>query len=51
MIIKEGKTYHPWRAYGRSKTANILFTYSLGKALGDKGVVAIAADPGSKSNT
>lgn len=49
LILKQdGKTYHPWRAYGRSKTANILFTYSLGKALKDKDVVAIAADPGSE---
>ncbi|KAF4632421.1 hypothetical protein G7Y89_g5705 [Cudoniella acicularis] len=40
------KTYHPWRAYGLSKTANILFTYSLGRVLKDKGVTAIAADPG-----
>ncbi|KAH6662843.1 short-chain dehydrogenase [Halenospora varia] len=44
--FEEGKTYSPWVAYGRSKTANILFSYSLGIALKEKEVTALAADPG-----
>ncbi|KAF2704087.1 NAD(P)-binding protein [Pleomassaria siparia CBS 279.74] len=43
--FNDGKDYHPWVAYGRSKTANILFTYALAeKYRGD--LVSLVADPG-----
>lgn len=38
--------YDPWRAYGRSKTANILFTVGLEQRFGDKGIHAYAVHPG-----
>ncbi|KAH8672126.1 hypothetical protein BGZ60DRAFT_505034 [Tricladium varicosporioides] len=44
--FEEGNVYNPWIAYGRSKTANILFSYSLGTVLRSKGVTSLAADPG-----
>ncbi len=42
-------TYEPFRAYGRSKTANILFVTELDRRLrdrGDRGVRGIAVQPG-----
>lgn len=42
-----GKTYDPWKAYGQSKTANILFTVSLAEKLASKGILAFAVHPGS----
>ncbi|KAI0747065.1 hypothetical protein C8Q80DRAFT_1179123 [Daedaleopsis nitida] len=44
--FSEGKTYEKWRAYGQSKTANILFALSLAEKLGPKGVTAYALHPG-----
>ncbi|KAK4163920.1 hypothetical protein QBC43DRAFT_318925 [Cladorrhinum sp. PSN259] len=41
-----GKDYNKWRAYGQSKTANILFASSLAKKLGGKGLVAVSVHPG-----
>ncbi|ETN39037.1 uncharacterized protein HMPREF1541_07079 [Cyphellophora europaea CBS 101466] len=41
-----GKTYHPWIAYGQSKTANILFTLSLADRLKEQGVASFALNPG-----
>lgn len=38
--------YDPWIAYGRSKTANILFALELGRRLSDRGVRAYAVHPG-----
>ena len=40
--------YHPWRAYGRSKLANLLFTYELQRKAQAAGVplIAVAAHPG-----
>ncbi|MCK7627164.1 oxidoreductase [Streptomyces sp. RS10V-4] len=40
--------YHRWRAYGRSKSANLLFTHELARRLAaaGSGVVAAAAHPG-----
>ena len=35
-----------YRAYGRSKLCNILFTYELARRLGDSGVTANALHPG-----
>ena len=42
-----GKTYDPIRAYGMSKTANILMAVSLNEKLGVKGLHAFALHPGS----
>lgn len=42
----EGKTYDKWRAYGQSKTANMLFAISLAEKLGSKGLVAASVHPG-----
>jgi len=38
--------YHPWKAYGASKTANILFTVELDRRLRGRGVRAYAVHPG-----
>ncbi|WP_406289960.1 SDR family NAD(P)-dependent oxidoreductase [Embleya sp. NBC_00896] len=38
--------YHPWKAYGASKTANILFTLELDRLLRARGVRACAVHPG-----
>ena len=40
--------YSPWRAYGQSKLANLLFTFELAQRLTDAGlpVSAMAAHPG-----
>jgi NAD(P)-dependent dehydrogenase (short-subunit alcohol dehydrogenase family) len=44
----ERKPYKPWRAYGQSKLANLLFTAELQRRLTDAGstVLAMAAHPG-----
>jgi NAD(P)-dependent dehydrogenase (short-subunit alcohol dehydrogenase family) len=41
--------YDPWQSYGRSKTANVLFTKELAKRLGPRGVLAFALHPGGIS--
>jgi NAD(P)-dependent dehydrogenase (short-subunit alcohol dehydrogenase family) len=38
--------YSGWRAYARSKLANILFTYELARRLAGTGIVANALHPG-----
>lgn len=38
--------YDPWIAYGRSKTANVLFAVELDRRLRDRGVRATAVHPG-----
>lgn len=38
--------YDPWVAYGRSKTANVLFAVELDRRLRDRGVRATALHPG-----
>ncbi|MGR7003009.1 SDR family NAD(P)-dependent oxidoreductase [Yinghuangia aomiensis] len=38
--------YHPWKAYGQSKTANILFTVELDRRLAGRGVRSYAVHPG-----
>jgi len=43
---QNGKTYHMWRAYGQSKTANMLFAVSLAEKLGKKGLIAVSLQPG-----
>jgi NAD(P)-dependent dehydrogenase (short-subunit alcohol dehydrogenase family) len=47
-ILQDGKEYNAWIAYGRSKTANILFTYALAEKYGEK-LTSLVADPGSES--
>lgn len=46
-LLQGGKTYDPWRAYGQSKTANMLFAVSLAEKLGSKGLVAVSLYPGN----
>lgn len=43
----ERTPYDPWVAYGRSKTANVLFAVELDRRLGDRGVRATAVHPGA----
>ncbi|MET7301545.1 SDR family NAD(P)-dependent oxidoreductase [Embleya sp. NPDC005575] len=38
--------YHPWQAYGASKTANLLFTVELDRRLRGRGVRSLAVHPG-----
>jgi len=42
----EHTAYHPFVAYGRSKTANILFSVALDRRLKGKGIRATAVHPG-----
>lgn len=42
----ETTPYNPWVAYGRSKTANVLFAVELDRRLRDRGVRACAVHPG-----
>ncbi|KAF8891617.1 hypothetical protein CPB84DRAFT_1683279 [Gymnopilus junonius] len=41
-----GKTYHPWRGYGQSKTANMLMAISLAEKLGKRSLLAFSVHPG-----
>ncbi|MDQ8701081.1 oxidoreductase [Streptomyces sp. LHD-70] len=49
--LNSERRYRRWVAYGRSKTANLLFTHELARRLaaGGSGVVAAAAHPGYAS--
>ena len=40
------RDYEPWRAYGQSKSANLLFTLELERRFGPHGVHAFAVHPG-----
>ncbi|KAJ5650655.1 short-chain dehydrogenase [Penicillium longicatenatum] len=44
--FENGKCYDKWQAYGQSKTANMLFSVSLAKKLGAKGVQSFSLYPG-----
>jgi NAD(P)-dependent dehydrogenase (short-subunit alcohol dehydrogenase family) len=44
--LQEQHRYSGWRAYARSKLANILFTYELARRLTGTGIVANALHPG-----
>lgn len=48
LMYEDGKDYAPARAYGRSKLANLLFTYELQRRYEAKGAnaIAVAAHPG-----
>ena len=51
--LQAEKGYKPWEAYGRSKLANLLFTYELQRRLkaAGKDTIAVAAHPGgTKTN-
>ncbi|RAO67481.1 uncharacterized protein BHQ10_003493 [Talaromyces amestolkiae] len=41
-----GATYNPWRAYGQSKTANLLFSRSLATKLAKRGLISVSLHPG-----
>jgi NAD(P)-dependent dehydrogenase (short-subunit alcohol dehydrogenase family) len=45
-IAYHGENYDLHKAYGQSKTANILFTVSLAAKLDSKGVTAFSLHPG-----
>ncbi len=45
--FNNGTDYHAWIAYGRSKTANILFTIALAEKYSGN-IVPLTTDPGSK---
>ncbi|MCU1344538.1 MAG: short-chain dehydrogenase, partial [Acidimicrobiia bacterium] len=42
----ERTEYDPWQAYGRSKTANVLFAKELARRLGDRGLLSFGLHPG-----
>lgn len=42
-----GKTYNQWEGYGQSKTANILFSHSLGDKLRARGIQSFSVHPGA----
>lgn len=44
--LNNEKNYSPQKAYGESKLANILFTRELNKRYKDKGISAVAFEPG-----
>jgi NAD(P)-dependent dehydrogenase (short-subunit alcohol dehydrogenase family) len=44
--LQSARSYNGWRAYGRSKLANILFTRELARRLGGTGVTANCLHPG-----
>ncbi|WP_226582672.1 oxidoreductase [Halobacillus litoralis] len=48
LMFEEGKGYSPMKSYGRSKLANLLFTYELQRRIEKEGldVKSLAAHPG-----
>ncbi|MEM7375679.1 MAG: oxidoreductase [Bacteroidota bacterium] len=49
LLFEEGKDYSPLKSYGRSKLANLLFTYELQRQFEANNVnsIAVAAHPGA----
>lgn len=45
--MQGGKTYTPLRAYGQSKTANMLLSISIAEKLGKRGVLSFSLHPGA----
>lgn len=43
---QDGKAYNRWKAYGQSKSANMLFSVALARKLGRRGLVSAALHPG-----
>jgi NAD(P)-dependent dehydrogenase (short-subunit alcohol dehydrogenase family) len=48
--LQSERSYGRMRAYGRSKLANLLFTYELQRRLIGRHTIAVAAHPGSSSS-
>jgi NAD(P)-dependent dehydrogenase (short-subunit alcohol dehydrogenase family) len=48
--LNSERSYRRTSAYGRSKLANLLFTYELQRRLAGKNTVAVAAHPGGSSS-
>ena len=46
LMFEERRGYSRFRAYARSKLANLLFTYELQRRLEGSGTIAVAAHPG-----
>lgn len=46
LTREDGRRYSAARAYGRSKLANLLFSYELQRRLADTDTIAVAAHPG-----
>ncbi|KAK4943897.1 hypothetical protein LTR10_016613 [Elasticomyces elasticus] len=46
-----GKTYNQWEGYGQSKTANVLFSHSLGNKLRSRSIQSYSVHPGAIFNT
>lgn len=44
--FEDGKAYDPWKAYGQSKTANILCAKTFNEKFGDQGVEFFSLHPG-----
>ncbi|KAM0554027.1 hypothetical protein ACHAPJ_007102 [Fusarium lateritium] len=49
--FSNGEYYNKWRAYGQSKTANMLFAIGLAKRLGHRGLQSYSIHPGLISGT
>jgi len=49
LLFKDGKGYSPMKAYGRSKLANLLFTFELQRHMDSSGIdaIAVASHPGA----
>jgi NAD(P)-dependent dehydrogenase (short-subunit alcohol dehydrogenase family) len=49
LLFENGKDYAPMKAYGRSKLANLLFTYELKRLFEKHGIdsIAVASHPGA----
>ncbi|OJJ50265.1 hypothetical protein ASPZODRAFT_149630 [Penicilliopsis zonata CBS 506.65] len=46
IAFEGGKTYDKWKAYGQSKTVNMLYLDELAARLGHRGVKSISLSPG-----
>lgn len=46
--FEDGKAYDPWKAYGQSKTANILCAKTFNEKFGDQGVEFFSLHPGKE---
>lgn len=47
--FRESANYQPWKAYGQSKLANLMFTLELNRRLPEGQTIAVAAHPGGAS--
>ncbi|MCJ1459273.1 hypothetical protein MMC28_009650 [Mycoblastus sanguinarius] len=45
-VLNNGAVYDKWKAYGQSKTANMLFSVSLAQKLASKGLLSFSLYPG-----